>query len=42
MNYFLGNLIDVCALVYLDDVLIFSQTEKKHPKHIYIVKGLFY
>ena len=37
MNQILGDLVDIYALVYLDDILIFSCTEEEHWKHIYIV-----
>ena len=33
MNQLLGDFIDVCALVHLDDILIFSHTEK-HWKYV--------
>ena len=33
----LGDLIDVCALVYLDDILIFSRSEEEHRKHVRMV-----
>ena len=33
-NQFLGDLIDVCVLVYLDDIFIFSYTEEEYQKHI--------
>ena len=37
MNQLLGNLVDVCVLVSLDDIIIFSSTKKKHQKHVRIV-----
>ena len=37
MNQMLGDLVEVCALVYLDNTLIFSHTEEEHHKHVYIV-----
>ena len=37
MNWLLGDLVDVCALLYLDDILIFSHTKKEHQKHICMV-----
>ena len=37
MNQLLGDLVDVCALVYLDDILIFSCTKEEHQKHVYMV-----
>ena len=39
MNWLLGNLVDVYALVYLDDILIFSNTEKEYWKHLHMVCG---
>ena len=37
MNQLLGDLVDVCALVYLDDIIIFSHTEEEHRKHVCMV-----
>ena len=37
MNQLLGDLVDICALVYLDDILIFSHTEEEHWKHVRMV-----
>ena len=37
MNQLLGDLVDVCALVYLDDILFFSRTEEEHRKHVRMV-----
>ena len=37
MNQLFGDLVDVYALIYLDDILIFSYTKEKYQKHIYIV-----
>ena len=37
MNQLLGDLVDVCALVYLDDILIFSRTEEEHQEHVRMV-----
>ena len=36
-NQLLGDPVDVCALVYLDDILIFSRTEEKNWKHVDMV-----
>ena len=37
MNQLLGNLVYICALLDLDDILIFSQTKEEHQKHICMV-----
>ena len=37
MNQLLGDLVDVHALVYLDDIFIFSHTEEEHQKHVYML-----
>jgi hypothetical protein len=34
MNEALVGLLDVTCIVYLDDVLIFSDTEKEHEAHV--------
>ena len=37
MNDIFGNLLDVCMLVYLDDILIYSDSEEEHIQHIHEV-----
>ena len=37
MNWLLGDLVDICSLVYLDDILIFSCTKEEHQKHVHMV-----
>ena len=34
MNDIFGDLLDVCMLVYLDDILIYSNSEEEHIQHI--------
>ena len=34
INQVLHELVDVCCVVYLDDILIFSKTEEEHAEHI--------
>ena len=34
MNDVMGPLLDKCVIVYLDDILIFSQNEQEHEKHL--------
>jgi hypothetical protein len=34
MNEALVGLVDVTCIVYLDDVLIFSETEKEHVSYV--------
>lgn len=35
----LAGLVDVCCIVYLDDILIFSESEAEHLQHIKQVLG---
>ena len=37
MNQALGDLVNVYALAYLDDILIFSNTKEEHWKHVPMV-----
>ncbi|KAJ8663286.1 hypothetical protein O0I10_000524 [Lichtheimia ornata] len=37
MNSILGDFLDKFALVYLDDILIFSRTKEDHLKHVRMV-----
>ena len=37
MNDIFGNLLNVCMLVYLDDILIYSNSEEEHIWHIHEV-----
>ena len=37
MNLMLGDLVDKCILVYLDDILIFSHNEVNHEEYICLV-----
>ena len=34
MNYALSDLIDDCAMCYIDDVVIFSKTPEEHKYHL--------
>jgi hypothetical protein len=34
INQALAGLVDVCCIVYLDDILIFSDTEEQHKSHV--------
>ena len=34
MNDVFGNLLDVCIVVYLDDILIYSNIPAEHEKHV--------
>jgi hypothetical protein len=34
MNEALAGLINITCIVYLDDILIFSNTEEKHKAHV--------
>ena len=33
----LGDLVDVCVLVYLDDILFFSKSRAEHEEHVQMV-----
>ena len=37
MNQLLGDLVDVYALVFLDNILVFSYTEEEYRKHVCLV-----
>ena len=37
MNDIFGDLLDVCMLVYLDDILIYSNSEEEHIWHVHEV-----
>ena len=37
MNHVFGNIIDWYVLVYLDNILIYSETADEHEKHLNIV-----
>jgi hypothetical protein len=34
MNNIFGNLLDVCIIIYLDDILIYSDDPKDYKKHV--------
>ena len=34
MNLLLADLLDVCVLVYMDDILIFSKSAEEHRQHV--------
>ena len=34
MNDIFGNLLNVCILVYLDDILIYSDSKEEHQCHV--------
>ena len=37
MNNIFLNLLDICVLVYLDDILIYSDTLEEHCHHVHEV-----
>ena len=37
INEVLGDLLDVCAISYLDDILIYSDSEEEHHGHVWEV-----
>ena len=34
MNLLLADLLDVCVLVYMDDILIFNKSAEEHCQHV--------
>jgi hypothetical protein len=34
MNHVLAGLVDICCIVYLDDILVFSDSEEEHVGHV--------
>ena len=34
MNSIFANLLDICVLVYLDDILIYSDNSEDHERHV--------
>lgn len=37
MTKLLGDLLGICALVYIDDIIIFSSSLEEHFKHVTLV-----
>ena len=37
MNTVFSDLLDVCVIVYLDDILIYSEDPSKHTEHVRMV-----
>ena len=35
MNNILGDLLEECIMVYLDDILVYSNNLKEHKEHIH-------
>jgi len=47
MNNIFSNLLDVCVMIYLDDILIYSNNMSKHHQHVkevlkHLYKASFY
>jgi hypothetical protein len=34
MNDIFRDMVDVCVVVYLDDILVYSKNEEDHEKHV--------
>ncbi|MBW0537587.1 hypothetical protein O181_077302, partial [Austropuccinia psidii MF-1] len=34
VNYIFADLLDICFVVYLDDIMVFSSSEEEHVKHV--------
>ena len=39
INPLLGNLIDVCFLVYVEDILIYSAMAEDYTRHLWAIFG---
>ena len=37
MNDIFCNLLDVCVIIYVDDILIYSVNQDEHNKHVQMV-----
>ena len=37
INKVLGNLVNTICIVYLDDILIYSESKKEHTQHVHCV-----
>ena len=35
--YIFRDLLDVCLIIYLDDLLIYSKTQEEHDSHVLLV-----
>jgi len=42
MNNIFSNLLDICVMIYLDDILIYSNNMPKHHQHVKEVLKHFY
>ena len=36
-NDIFRDLLDVCLIIYLDDLLVYSKTQEKHDSHVLLV-----
>ena len=34
MNDIFRDMLDVCVVIYLDDILVYSKNDKDHEKHV--------
>ncbi len=40
MNRNFHHLLDVCVVVFIDDILIYSKSEQDHTQHLHLVLGI--
>ena len=37
INYALQDLLDICCITYLDDILIYSDNDAEHVEHVWAI-----
>ena len=36
-NYLLQDIVDICLIIYLDDLLVYLKTQEEHDSHVPLV-----